>query len=202
MVKFRNLPPVTLFIGLPGSGKTTCAASLTRQAIRKKVPVYSNVPIIGAYKLSKSDIGKYDLDNSLIIIDEAGLEFDNRDFDKTFKGADGKAMLEWLKLVRHHKARIVFFSQTVDIDLKIRSLAGLIYLVRPSLLPFFTVMHRVRRSIDVSDDSHTLCDRLTLPTPFMRLFSARLFRPLYYRYFDSYACEQLPAKAWETYTST
>lgn len=212
MFNIRRLPPVSIVIGLPGTGKTTCAAAVVRKCNRLKIPVYSNVPLIGAYKLQKSDIGKYALQDCVLIIDECGLEFDNRDFDKTFRGPDGKAMLEYIKLIRHQHdpenkdtkikgARLICFSQTVDIDLKIRSLAGLLYLCRKSIIPGVSVFHRVIRKIDVDKDGRQLCDMLTLRMPFMRLFSSRIIRPLYYKYFDSYDCPALPHKDWEPWQS-
>lgn len=203
MIKLRTLPPVTIVIGLPRTGKTTCAAALVRQALRKKIEVFSNVPLLGAYKIDMhEELGSFAIpEGSLVICDESGLEFDNRDFDKTFKGPKGKALLTWLKLIGHYKCKLVMFSQTVDIDLKFRSMAGLMYLCRRSIIPGFSVFHRVVRRIDVSEDGKTLCDQLTLPSPFFRLFSARLFRPMYYKYFDSYDAPILPAKEWEPWQS-
>jgi len=51
---------------------------------KRRLPVYSNVPITGAYKLDpQHDIGKYMIVNGKVIIDEAGIEYNNRSF-KTF----------------------------------------------------------------------------------------------------------------------
>ena len=47
------------YFGVPGSGKTTVAAYLAKKDLKKKRNVYSNVPITGAYKISKEDIGKF-----------------------------------------------------------------------------------------------------------------------------------------------
>ena len=203
MIRLNRLPPVTLVIGLPRTGKTTCAAALVRQARRKKMPVFSNVPLLGSYIIDMhEDLGSYNIpENSLVICDEACLEFDNRDFDRTFKGPKGKALLQWLKLIGHYRCKLVIFSQGLDFDLRFRSMAGLIFLCRRSLIPGFSVFHRVVRTIDVDDEGKTLCDRLTLPTPFFRLFSARLFRPLYYKYFDSYDAPKLPDKEWKMWES-
>lgn len=201
MIKLSKLPTVSLFIGLPGSGKTSIAAAFVRQAKRKKIPVYSNVPILGAYAFERSDIGSYAM-GGVIIIDEAGLEFDNRDFDKNFRGESGKKMLSFFKLARHYGVKIIVLSQTADIDLKIRSLAGVIYLVKRSLILGCSVFYRVRRSIGITEDGHSLCDVFVEPKPLGKIFSSRLFRPRVYRYFDSYEAPPLPCKDFEPWAST
>jgi len=77
---------LNVYFGVPGSGKTTFAAHLTRWALhenalirfcrrhqnvftrfilnskylKRRIPVYSNVPITGAYQLNPQlDIGRY-----------------------------------------------------------------------------------------------------------------------------------------------
>lgn len=106
---------LNIYFGVPGSGKTTVAAHIFRKANkeakiitwckkhkRKKIPrfilkssffkrqldVYSNVPITGAYELNPNqDIGIHHIENAKIIIDEAGIEYNNRNF-KAFPGSD------------------------------------------------------------------------------------------------------------------
>lgn len=202
MINLSKLPTVSLFIGLPGSGKTSIAAAFVKQSLRKKIPVYSNVPILGAYAFERSDIGSYCMDGGVIIIDEAGLEFDNRDFDKNFRGDAGKKMLSFFKLARHYGAKIIVLSQTADIDLKIRSLAGVIYLVRRSLILGCSVFYKIRRSIGVTDDGHSLCDCFVEPKPLGKIFSSRLFRPRVYKLFDSYEAPALPVKDFKRWDVT
>ena len=98
---------LNVYFGVPGSGKTTYAAYLARKAQKESIvirlckrfpcrftnwilsgnnwkrayPVWSNVPIKGTYQLNaKSDIGVYMIQNGKMIIDEAGVEFNNRDY--------------------------------------------------------------------------------------------------------------------------
>lgn len=128
MVKIKTLSTVTMFVGLPGSGKTTYAASFVKQALKRGNKVYSNVPIKGAYEYNwQTDFGNYDMSNSLIILDEAGLDVDNRSWEKNFN----RDKVEFLKLLRHYHSKMVVFSQTWnDCDIKIRSMVGLLYIVK------------------------------------------------------------------------
>ena len=51
-----------LWLGVPGSGKTTCAAWIAKHYLKDdKLRVFSNVPIVGTYKFDwKSDFGYFD----------------------------------------------------------------------------------------------------------------------------------------------
>ena len=118
----KRLPPqiVSIYFGVPGSGKTTYAAYLARHDIRRGIPVWSNVPITGCYQLDpKTDIGTYMITGGRVIIDEAGIEYNNRDF-KDFS----RKSLYFYKYHRHYQLAIDVFSQGFDdMDKKIRTLA-------------------------------------------------------------------------------
>lgn len=204
MVNINTLSTVTMMVGLPGSGKTTFAASIVKQVIRKnkrsKVPirVFSNVPIKGAFSYSwASDFGNFDMSNSIIILDEAGLDVDNRSWEKNFN----RDKVEFLKLLRHYHSKMVVFSQTWnDCDIKIRSMTGLLYIVKKSIIPFCTVAVPVVRRIDVDEDTHDFKELYYKDFPLLRIFSTRrIIRPFYYKMFDSWDCPEKPAKEWDVY---
>ena len=93
--------------GLPGAGKSTFLTWLILRALKDKPlfighfsykkqigefrtykRVFSNIPIDGTYKLDFDALGKYDFNDSLIIIDEIGTLCDSRkwkDFDDGFR---------------------------------------------------------------------------------------------------------------------
>ena len=65
--KFKKNDILTIYFGLPGSGKTTVAASLAKMYLKAGYPVWSNVPIRGCYELNpKTDLGEYDDANATI----------------------------------------------------------------------------------------------------------------------------------------
>lgn len=159
---FRWLFPPTVphvlnvYFGVPGSGKTTFAAYLTRRSmkqsriitwaenhpgrfsawllgtrlLKRRTPVWSNVPITGAYHLdAQRDIGRSMIVNGKVIIDEAGIEYNNRSF-KTFP----KEAVYWYKYHRHYQCSVDVFSQSFeDMDVTLRRLAQNYFVVKKSL---------------------------------------------------------------------
>lgn len=138
-----------------GTGKTTLAVNEIREEIYKKIieegkekklKIYSNVPILGTYRLRVRDLGKFLIKNCVIIIDEAGIEMNNRDYKTNFT----KAMLAWFKKHRHYKADIYYFSQAWDdADKKMRDLATELWLLNKSFIPFRVSVKRIRKKIEI-----------------------------------------------------
>ena len=92
---------ISLYFGLPGCGKTTMFAKLAFDASRSKryKHVYGNVSLSGIKnytQITADMLGQYDLSDCLILIDEATVYFDNRDY-KNFN----KKLREWVLL--HHQ---------------------------------------------------------------------------------------------------
>lgn len=140
-------PTIRIWFGIPGSGKTSMAALLTRNSINLGYNVLSNVDISGAYKLNASDLGVYDMsfdgDGCHVIIDEASLEFDNRNHQEFAKSNAPK----YFALHRHMNNRVDVFSQGYDIDKRIRdraSSSGLFHL-RKTFIPGFVSYRRIKK---------------------------------------------------------
>ena len=140
---------MTITFGLPGSGKTTLAAWEARKYLRKKLPVWSNVPIKGAYVLNaKTDIGKFDVSDGLVIIDEAGAEFSNRKFKTNFTDE----AMSWWRLHRHAGMRCSIYSQSWDdSDITFRRLSYQFFLCKKSVIPFFICRIPIRRKFGIND---------------------------------------------------
>lgn len=181
-----------VYFGVPGSGKTTFAAWIARKANKQGIPVYSNVPIIGTFKLDpKEDLGKYMLEKCVLIIDEAGIEFDNR----RFKDFPDRAT-RFFKLHRHHKVHVHVFSQKHnDFDKKMRDLATRYYILNKSLLPF--LIHRVTYSVQIGVNDMT--QEWTDKYQKMPLSHKWVFAPVLWIMFDSWEAPRLPQKSWETW---
>lgn len=199
LIPYKDKKILTIYFGVPGSGKSTFAASLVRKCNLHKIPVFSNFPIVGAYEYKCEELGKTQFDNCKIIIDEAGIEFNNRDF-KSFS----KENLQFFKLHRHYKTSIDVFSQTYnDMDKKIRTLAQKLYVVKRSIIPYFIVCIPIKKKITIDELTHDICDGYYFDHPLLQIFtSKRIFMPKYWKYFNSYDAPKLPKKPHLKYTKT
>lgn len=211
---------LNVYFGVPGSGKTTFAAHLTKWALhenplislcrkhenvvtrwilnsgflKRSIDVYSNVPITGAYKLDpKIDIGYYMIENAKIIIDEAGIEYNNRSF-KSFPAES----IYYYKYHRHYRTSVDVFSQSYDdMDITLRRLAQNFYVVKKSLIPFCVVARRIRRKIGVDENTKQIADLYSMGLPV--LDTRRIFSPPLWKMFNSYSRKELPVKNWEVW---
>lgn len=171
ILKSRAKPvALSLYFGIPGAGKSTFAAYLAKKDMAKGRKVWSNFGITGALKCEKSDFGKYMMCDGRLIIDEAGLEYDNR------KMAMTNDEIYFFKYHRHYQLDVDFFSQGLDVDIKIRKLARHIYLIKPSLLPFFIKRKEIGRKVGINDMTKEICDEYFF-VPFLAGGTKLIFCP-------------------------
>lgn len=183
---------LSIYFGVPGSGKTTFAAWLTKRDLRHGGKVWSNVPITGAYNLDpKEDIGQYMICNGRVIIDEAGIEYNNRDFKKF-----SEESLYFYKYHRHYELAIDIFSQGFDdMDKKLRTLAQRLYVVKKSILPWFVYRRRIRKKVGVNEYTKDIIDEYEF-VPFSRRY---IFAPLVWKSFNTISRKQLIERDWPTW---
>lgn len=209
---------LNVYFGIPGAGKTTLAAYFTKQSMkqswvitlcekypgkvsawilrskffRRKTLVYSNVPITGAYQLDpQHDIGKYMIVGSKVIIDEAGIEYNNRNF-KAFP----PEAVYWYKYHRHYECSVEVFSQShEDMDITLRRLAQNYYVVKKSLIPFCVVFRRIYRKVGIDEHTHQIVDMYYFRP--LGIGSKWIFSPPLWKLFNSYSRKELPHKDWE-----
>ena len=179
---------VNIYFGVPGSGKTTFAAWLSRRDLRRKGKVWSNVPITGTYKLDvNKDIGVNHIEKGRIIIDEAGIEYNNRNFKSL-----PLRQIEFFKYHRHYSTAIDVFSQSYeDMDITLRRLAQNYYVVTKSRLPYFIKIRSIGRRIGIDENTHQIIDEY-----YWRcfLFTRRIFTPTLWKLFNTKSRKQLTEK--------
>lgn len=178
-----------IYFGLPRSGKTTFAAYLAKQAQKKGQRVLSNMPIGGCYLMSTKDLGKYKMEDALILIDEAGLEFDNR------KMALTDDQNYFFKYFGHMNNDVAVFSQSLDEDIKIRRNAHGIFLMRHSLLPGVFVRLTIARDFGV-DEAGQLVDKYKF-VPWWQGGCKWIYGPSVWHMFDTHSRKVLPEKNFE-----
>lgn len=172
------------FIASPiGAGKSCYAACLAQKALRRKKYkyVYSNTEIANCYKITVKDLEKLTVEEqSLIIIDETGNEFNSRDFQKT-----SKALIEFFKLSRHYKADVIFISQTfTDSDKQIRELAQKILFIRPIIPGLLSMVVNVKGDIGIGLQGE-ICMKYRIAK-----IGALCLLPRWFKYYDSYAAPE------------
>ena len=196
---------ITIYFGKPRAGKTTVLASIVQQNkrrlwlkhklgffgrfVRCYDQVYSNEPTLQDTILVKvADLGKWCMPvNSLVLIDEAGLELSNRDWKSLSPHLKALAALHG-----HRGVDIVLASQTVDIDISFRQRCHQMYLVSKRAFGR-SLIEPISYSIDVDNETHQLIEAYAKPSGLRWLISlllpggVRFFRRRrWYKYFDSY----------------
>lgn len=197
-VKYLNPYKLTMIFGKKGSGKSTLLTKLALQYQKKNIPVFSTERIPGCFLITPSDIGYTEFpENSVILIDEVGMIWDNRNF----KNFDTKVR-DWFKLQRHRKIRVFLFSQTFDIDKKIRDLTDDMFLVEKKFRVFSyskrilkrTVLNKSSAEAPSKLDEDLVFDSFLLFWAGSRKFT---FIPRYTKYFNSFECEKLNQREFE-----
>lgn len=184
--------PVNYIFGSPGAGKTTVLAKIARQFLRKGRRVVSNTPIGGCYLIQDTDLGYYDFGaGAVILLDEAGISYDNRKFKNGLMS--DPARLQYWKLARHYLKGgvIIIASQSwEDVDKKIRDLSQSYFLIKRSILPWFTTIKPIYKKVDIDKMTHQPTDMYLIGGFTTWSFC---FRPRYYKYFNSFDAPELPA---------
>lgn len=122
--KYRNPYRLIMVFGKKGSGKTTLLAKKAYKGLLRGQKVYSTESVPGVIRFNIDIVGNKTFpEDSLVLIDEAGMKYDSRDF-KTFP----KSVRDYFKYQRHEKNTVYLFSQSFDIDKKIRDLTDSMYL--------------------------------------------------------------------------
>lgn len=193
---------VSLFFGLPGCGKTTLLSKFALDAVRsgRYINVYTNVgvQIPGVTVIDNECIGKYELANCLLLIDEATLFADSRAYKEFSKGK-----LEYFLEHRHRNADIMLFTQQWDgVDRKIRTITDRVYHVKKGKLlgNWISSYYRIPYDIIIPDPNKSgngeklgeIIQGYCKPPLLYRLFCTKhIYRPRFYKYFDSWELNPL-----------
>lgn len=192
---------VSLYFGLPGCGKTTLLASLAVKNVKKR-KVYGNVHLAvpGYTYIDFECLGRYDISDALVLIDEATIYADSRDY-KNF----AHCLKSYMLLHRHYNVDIVFFAQEwASLDKHIRAITDRVYYVfkRGFLGSYITSYYKIPYGIIIPDPKSKkdqggstlgeIIQGYAKPPLIQRIFCKRLFRPKYYKYFDSWEAPELP----------
>lgn len=203
--------------GLPGAGKSTFLTQLAKQYQKKGLDVFINseYPIDGCYIYNWQDIGVYDMSNSIILIDEVSMYADNRDFKKF-----NSVLRDFFISYRHYNCDVIWCTQQYDgVDRKIRELTSMLYYIRPARFlrgfSYATMLQRVLYVPSMKDIKQYPNSTITtkwakvgilrlLTSPIQKQVHRALrlvYRPRYYKYFDSYETKPLRLKKFRKHTA-
>lgn len=184
----RFVSPYTLdiYFGRKGCGKSSTLQKLAQKYYKKGWKVYCdkdntmqpfveqiNCKLLYRYKFPP---------NSVVLIDEINLLWDNRDF-KSFP----KELQKMLRLQRHRKIKLIMFSQTYDCDLKIRNLADHLYLCNKLLRVFTVCTPYVKRPVILTSEQTRSEARMSddfIKLPFW--YGSITYIPKYINKYDSF----------------
>lgn len=190
------------YFGLPGSGKTTFLTRIAQKELRriakgksKYERVYTNFYCQGCYKIDFKNLGVYNVENALVLLDEITLDADSRDF-KSFAHHTKSFFL----LHRHYNCDVIYFTQQWNnVDKKIRDVTSDLFYVTKAFAnvkgfifkPFqcFSVARRVFRTLEINEYTKEIVNGYRFPTMFERFFGSCkqfCYRPSWYRFFDSW----------------
>jgi len=124
--RYLNPYKLTMVFGKKGSGKSTLMVRMAYEYLSKGWTVFCTEKLDGCVHIDYNDIGFKQIPPcSLLLVDEVGMIWDNRNY-KSFK----PEVRDWFKLQRHYKVKVVLFSQTFDIDKKLRDLTDVAELIK------------------------------------------------------------------------
>lgn len=193
--KYLNPYKLIFVFAKKGQGKSTLLTKMALQHLKRGWDVYSTEPIPGCHLIAPEDIGYFEFPwHSLVVIDEIGMIWDNRNF-KSFK----PEVRDWFKLQRHRKIKVICASQSFDVDKKIRDLADDMFLLQKKFR-VFSYGKRILKILDITeatgDSESRIVDNLKFDSIFWFWAGSRTltFIPAWTKYFNTFAAPQLGTK--------
>lgn len=189
--KFRNPYKLYLVFGKKGSGKSTYLVKTAKKYLDKGYIVYSNMDdcmLPGMRLFDVNHLGDFvPCGNSLLLVDEVGMIWDNRDFKK-FK----PSLRDFFKLQRHYHVVCYLASQTFDVDKKIRDLTdGMILFV--NVLNVFSVGKTITRKVVLTESTSDAESRISENLAFTPIWNWKFtYIPKWSKYFDSFKIPDTP----------
>lgn len=196
---------IQIFIASLGSGKSTTITAMCKRDVRHGVNCAVNCDDIsvGNKHYKTEDLGLDEIHDYNIYIDEGSLFFDNRRYmsDKKYR-ENSNEFVSWLRGVRHENNRVLLFTQSYDVDKKLRTLASSIW-IGYRYFRVFTVWRRLKKSVALRDDAISadtqISDKLVFVPLFMPSAVKVVFLPFHVKDFNSYKPLKTYRKPMELY---
>lgn len=189
--KYLNPYKLYLVFGKKGSGKSTYLVKLAQQHLKKGWLVYTNMDELfmpGVRHFDIKHLGDFVPEaRSLLLLDEVGMIWDNRDY-KVFK----PCVRDFFKLQRHYHVKVYMASQTFDVDKKLRDLCDGMFL-HQSFARVFTLGKRIVRKVVITQSTSEAESRISEDLVMLPFWNWTLtYIPKWAKYFDSHAIPDKP----------
>lgn len=195
--KYDNPYYVAMFFAPTGVGKSMFLNKEGHSHSNRGWIVYSTSKDVSGIYINPKDLGKFQFPNTqdnLLLIDEASILFNNRDY-KSF----GKELRAFFKLHRKMHLRIFLASQDFeDVDITLRRLTTKYYLL-DRFLGIFVRARKIRKVITLTQaqgsESGTITDSYEYESALRRGSRMYCFLPYWVKRVDSYSmsvCDNLP----------
>ena len=191
--KYLNPYKLYLVFGKKGSGKSTYLVKLAKQYLKRKKHwnIYTNMDelfIPGVRHFDIKHLGDFVPEaDSLLLLDEVGMIWDNRDY-KTFK----PQVRDFFKLQRHYHVTVYMASQTFDVDKKLRDLCDGMFL-HSNFMRVFTLGRRITRQVVITESTSEAESRISEDLKILPFWNWTLtYIPKYAKYFDSHSIPEKP----------
>lgn len=194
--KYVNPYKLHMYIGRKGSGKSTLAHKKMFKQMIKGKSVWSNMDFEFDYKgqhystipLEPNKIDMYvNLENAYIHIDEVNTYWDNRNFRDM-----PSEVIMWFRYQRHQRCAVYLYSQTFDIDKKLRTLVDEFHVVNKYARVFTLSRRLIMKPVVVhpeGDAPARIADDFIEDTPLFALFGGLelVWLPRWVKKFDSFS---------------
>lgn len=191
--KYNNPYKLIFVFGKKGSGKSCYLVHEILKHKKKGWNVYSDFPvnINGVRLINADDLKTFKpVANSLVVLDEVGLTWNNRNF-KNF--SDG--LTEYIKLQRHFCVKMIVCSQSWDADKKLRDCTDSMIL-QSNLLNCISIGRPIIRSVTLTEPTSEAESRIADSLKFDKIWHWKFYwMPKYFKYFDSHSVpfrEEIP----------
>lgn len=189
--KWMNPWKLYLVFGKKGSGKSSYLVKLAIKYQKKGYLIYTNMTdmtVPGVRLIDINDLGEFvPCSNSLLLVDEVGMIWDNRNF-KSFR----PEVRDFFKLQRHYHVLCYLASQTFDVDKKLRDLTdGMILII--NVLNVFSIGKTITRKITLTESTSEAESRIAENLKFKPFWNWKLtYLPKWAKYFNSFEAPPKP----------
>jgi len=178
-------------LGDKGVGKSTLMAREMLKRQKKGWLIYTDMPdckIPGVRIFNSKDLGKYvPPPYSAIFMDEVGISLDNRSWESFTSD-----QRDFFKFQRKYKCYVMMNSQSLDVDLKVRSVIDRIFLLS-SIRNCITLVRPVYTTVTLTEPSAQGEARVAKMYKFAPFWHWKFnWMPKYWPFFESFSAPEKP----------